>query len=229
MLFGARGVQDFRAGLGHQIKVFFQKPVRYSVWFDEVRTVNALCTRCCVALDLKVSGESDSRGTWAVLGERKWWHWLTLWKGSSDSPWMLICSWLAKSLWKVLRPFRCFHFIPPPFWVFSFQVLDLWLAVFPSSGFPLSVDKATKVCTLSCVRALPVGAEHLLPLYLNSHSSMRLRPCKSWLAWQAWWFRGLNVWFPGRLATSLHSSPEEWTTGASLSALDIFPTLPCCY
>ena len=38
MLFGERGVQDFRDDIGHQVTVFFQQPARYSVWFDGLRT-----------------------------------------------------------------------------------------------------------------------------------------------------------------------------------------------
>lgn len=118
MLFGVRGVQDFHDAIGNQITVFFQQPVSYFVWFDGLSTSSALCTRCSIAL--KILGESDSRVTWAVRGEWNWWQWLALWKGSSNSLLMLIWSWLTKSLWEVLRLFRYFHFIPPPFRVFSF-------------------------------------------------------------------------------------------------------------
>ena len=61
MLFGERGVQDFRDDIGHQITVFFQQPARYSVRFHGLRTSSAFCTRCFVAL--KISGDSHSRGT----------------------------------------------------------------------------------------------------------------------------------------------------------------------
>jgi len=58
---------------------------------------------------------------------------------------------LAKSLWEVLRPLRCFHFIPH---LFGFSPFRWWIAVLPSTRFPLSVDKVTKVSKLSWVRGI---------------------------------------------------------------------------
>ena len=68
-LFSVGGIQDFRDGIGHQVAVFFQQPAGCSVrsaglsWIEDtgLRTSSALCTRCSVTL--KITGESDSRGT----------------------------------------------------------------------------------------------------------------------------------------------------------------------
>ena len=64
MLFSIGGIQDFRDGIGHQVAVFFQQPAGCSTGpqaFLRLRTSSALCTCCSVTL--KISGESDSRGT----------------------------------------------------------------------------------------------------------------------------------------------------------------------
>ena len=102
--------------------------------FLGLRTSSALCTRCSVTL--KISGESDSRGTRSrgagslysssALRRAALMALACSLKGSTENPSMLI--WLAKLLWKVFRPHRrfvssyhLFGFSPFRCWIFNSQ------------------------------------------------------------------------------------------------------------
>ena len=63
-LFNGGGIQDFRDGIGHQVVYSFSSQLGVLSGpqaFLGLRTSSALCTCCSVTL--KISGESDSRGT----------------------------------------------------------------------------------------------------------------------------------------------------------------------